>query len=162
MKFQIILPEQLFQCRPVKRILIQNSKFTFKISYIRDHFLGLRLINGKFIFIHSELPDQLHKRLHRKGIVLHGNTEFLFLRSSPDKAILDQLILLQKLPGITEKFLPLRRRNHSLAGTPKNLKTNLILKFPDRAGKIRLRYKKHLCRLIHRTALRRCRYVSEL
>ena len=77
-KFQAILLKNLPHDLFIIVIQIKHTQFTLKKLDIFNHFPGPGLMDRKLIFIHANLRYHLHKGLDRKGIVLHGDAEFLF------------------------------------------------------------------------------------
>ena len=75
-EFQVIILHQLVQHFRIEIIPIQDAEFTLEVLHIHQHIVRSRLVNGKLVFIHAELFHHLHKSIDRKGIMLHGNTEF--------------------------------------------------------------------------------------
>ena len=107
-KFHCVFLKNLLHHLPVKIIEIQNPDFTFLISYVLNNFMSLCLMNRKLKIIHPKILCHFNKGLDRKGIMLHGYTEFLFWFLFLNKLLFHQLILLQNLSCIPQKIFSFR------------------------------------------------------
>lgn len=57
------------------------------VSDILDNLIGFRFMHLKFIRIHPVLLHQLHKRIDRKCVMLHGYAEIFFTFGCDIKSI---------------------------------------------------------------------------
>ena len=128
MKLQPAFTEYFHHHLSVKLIDKQNTNLTPKCFDVFYHFKCLCLMYGEFIFLHAKLLYHFYKCHHGKRVMLHGNGKFLFDRFLCHVFGLDQLILLYYLPGIPDKFLPVRRQANSTVRPPENLNPCLPLK----------------------------------
>ena len=90
-----------------------------------------------------------YKSFDRKCIVLHRDRKLLFPLLGRNKRILYKFVLFKDLPGISEEFLAVRCNRDAAVGSQEQCHIKLILQFPDRAGKRRLRNEQALCCLIY-------------
>ena len=81
-KIQIGSPQQLLQRRAIKVIEIQQADLAFALCHILNDLVGLRLSQRDVVAVAAPLPDQVHKGVYRKGIMLGGNCEFLLIRTA--------------------------------------------------------------------------------
>ena len=88
-------------------------------------------MDGKFIFVHSELFDHFHEGVYRKGVVLHGDAEFLFRTLLGDVFGFDQLILLHHLTGVAQELLALGGYGNSTVCPAEKLYPDFLFQFPD-------------------------------
>ena len=63
--------EKLLQYFMVKIIQVKDADLAFEIFYIGDNVIGACLMDGKFIFVHSELYDHFQELLALGG---YGNS----------------------------------------------------------------------------------------
>ena len=84
------------------------------------------------------LPHQLHEALDGKGIMLGGDTEFLFPGAAPPESLQQHVILLEDLPGIVDEFDAVVGGRDALAAAGKQSHAQLLLQLPHGAGKGRL------------------------
>ena len=100
-EFQIPLSQNLSNHIFIEIIFIDNAQLADLLSHILYNIYGPSFKNGKLIeIVFFVLPNQVNKGLYRKGIMLHGDTEFLLIRCSCKIFILHKLILLGYLPCI--------------------------------------------------------------
>ena len=91
-------------------------------------------MDGKFVLVHAEFPGKPDKRLHGKGIVLHGDAEFLFKSFPLYIPRFHKTVLFQNLSCIAQELFPLSRKFNPPVGTAEQGKAYLPLQLPDGIG----------------------------
>ena len=148
-EFEFGVPEYFREHFLIELIDVENSDLTFKVPDVFYDLCCSRLVNGKCVRFTLMLPRHPYKSFDRKCIVLHRDRKLLFSLLRRYERILNKLVLLKDLPGISEEFLPVRRDRDAAVGSKEQCHIQLILQFPDRAGKRRLRNEQALCCLIY-------------
>ena len=129
MKLQILRFQQFLQHRLIEIIQKQNTDLAAHPGHILDDLIGLRLPEAEIVSILAVLLDQIHKGVHRKGIMLGRHAELLLPAVPVFVFILQDRRLLQHLPGIPQEILALPGKRDALVCPVKNHNMHLFFQF---------------------------------
>ena len=104
------------------------------MGHIVDDGVGLGLLEAEIVGIAPVLFDQIHKGVHRKGIVLCGHGEFLLAPGLFLVPGFQEICLFQHLPGIAQEDFPVPGQVDPLVGPFKDLDAHFPFQFPDHLG----------------------------
>lgn len=94
--------------------MVDDADFTFSVGHIFDNLSSLGFPNNKIVLIRIVLLNQVHKGIHRKGIVLAGNGEFRTPSFAVSEVFLHILCLFQQHSGKGQQFFPLTSYGYPL------------------------------------------------
>ena len=161
-KIQIGSPQQLLQRRTIKVIEIQQADLAFALCHIFNDLVGLRLSQREVVAVAAPLPDQVHKGVHRKGIVLGRHTKGLLTHRVALVAAFQQRRLLQNLASIRQKHLAFFGHDHALIGAVKQGQVHFALQLLNGGTQAGLGHKQRLGRPADGTALRHLDHIFQL
>ena len=131
---QVVGLEDFLEDGFVESIVVQDADFTAHVGHIVDDGVGLGLLEAEIVGIAPVLFDQIHKGVHRKGIVLGGHGEFLLAPGLFLVPGFQEICLFQHLPGIAQEDFPVPGQVDPLVGPFKDLDAHFPFQFPDHLG----------------------------
>ena len=161
-KIQIGSPQQLLQRRTIKVIEIQQADLAFALCHILNDLVGLRLSQREVVAVAAPLPDQVHKGVHRKGIVLGRHTKGLLTHRVALVAAFQQRRLLQNLASVRQEHLAFFGHDHALIGAVEQGQVHFALQLLNGGTQAGLGHKQRLGRPADGTALRHLDHIFQL
>ena len=105
-ELQLVLPDDPGEHRGVEGVEIEHAHLAAQPGHVLDDLIGLGLPDAEVILRPAVLLQQVHKGLHREGIVLGGHAEPVSPGGGTGVALFNQVGLLQHLAGIAQKLVP--------------------------------------------------------
>lgn len=100
---QVIGLEDLLEDGLVEIVVVEDPDFTAHMGHIVDDGVSLGLLETEIVGFPPVFLDQIHKGIHRKGIVLGGNGELLLASRLFLIPGFQEVCLFQHLPSIPQE-----------------------------------------------------------
>ena len=146
-ELQLLRTHQLPQHCLVKRVEVQDADLAFHLGDILQNLVGLCFPQAEIIVFSAARPNQRHKGIDGKGIMLGGNAELLLLPRVRQILFLDERRLFQHLPGIAQKDLALLGNRNATVSAGENGNAHLLFQLFQRLGQAWLCQIQGGCRL---------------
>ncbi|MNC21989.1 hypothetical protein D3C75_699770 [compost metagenome] len=159
---QIGVFEQPADYLAIEIVHVEDADFAFLVLHILDDLMGFGLPQGQLVLILPMLLHQLDEGVDGKGIMLGGHGKMLRRRFGVEIPALQQLRLLDHLPGVAEELRPFLGQHNPLVGPLKNSNAGLFLQLLDGAGQAGLGDEQPFSRFVHRAPGRYLQHVTQL
>lgn len=138
MEFQLLLPQQLLQYPTVLLADVQYPDLAFQTADIAYHIDRPGLPQRQIILACIKMLGHFNERLDRKGIVLHGHSEYSAEGAVFSVGLYDVLVLLIQGADLHKKLLALRCGDHALMCAQKYRNADLCFHLLHGTGQGRL------------------------